>query len=101
MIETMHRSLGNNLLRKRNEIENNPNQVENNPSNAFDSKSLQKLEFKILYHYEMQEVACSFFSTENSWRGFDISSYKEEITTWGGFWPLERKNAVLKSPDQK
>lgn len=48
-----------------------------------------------------RRLPAAFFSTENSWRGFDISSYKEGITTWGGFWPLERKNAVLKSPDQK
>jgi len=49
----------------------------------------------------MQEAACRFFTTENSWRGFDISSCKEGVTIWGGVWPLERKNAVLKSPDQK
>lgn len=48
----------------------------------------------------MQEAAHSSFSMENSWGGFDISSYKEKITTWGRFWPLE-KNTVLNLPDYK
>lgn len=49
----------------------------------------------------MQEASHNSFSMENSWGGFDISSYKERTTAWGGFWPLEKKNTVLNFTDQK
>lgn len=55
--------------------------VQNSPSNSLIPKAFRNKNLKSWIIYEMQKADCRFFSTENSWKGFDTSFYKERITT--------------------
>lgn len=105
MIESRRKWLGDNLcgkgMREERTIQSRYRVKQSKTDKAFPPKALRSQNLRSCAIYGMQEASHNSFSMENSWGGFDISSYKERTTAWGGFWPLEKKNTVLNFTDQK